>query len=212
MEKNLSSFGFVRKLFVKSVEGREQSVSPVFSGSAGNRAIAFLLVDTSGSMYGEGIAQVKQGVLDFTRTALKKGYLTGLVKFDDYAILLCEPTAHLSAIQAKVEDLRANGGTRLAPALAIASQRLLGSRTHRVIVVATDGGTCDWVECLRTAETMKKDGIEILAIGTKDADWGFLSKLVSRKDLNLKVEGSEFGKAMDALARKLPTHFLEDKR
>jgi len=212
MEKNLSSLDFVKKLFVKSVNGREQSISSVFSGPAGNGAIAFLLVDTSGSMWGEGIAQVKQGVLDFARTTLKKGYLVGLVKFDDYAVLLCEPTAHLSTIQAKVEELEANGGTCLDPALIIASQRLLGSRLHRVIVVATDGGTHDPVECLRTAERMKKDGIEILAIGTKDADWGFLSKLVSRKDLNLKVEGSQFREGMSVLARKLPTHFLEDKR
>jgi len=211
MEKNLSSLDFVRKLFVKVVQKREQAAASGFSRTAGNRAIAFLLIDVSGSMFGEGIAQVKQGALDFARTVLRKGYLVGLIKFDDYSALLCEPTDQLSVIQAKAEELKANGGTRLDPALIIASQRLLGSRLHRVVVLATDGGPHDPVECLRTAERLKKDGVEILAIATADANWEFLSKIVSRKDLNLKVEGSQFRKGMDALARKLPTHLLEDK-
>ncbi len=210
MEKKILSLGSNGKIIVKSTDGREQPVSFGFSG-ARNGAIAFLLVDTSGSMFGEGIAQVKQGVLDFALTALRKGYLVGLVKFDDYSALLCEPTTRLSAIQARVEELKANGGTRLDPALIIASQRLMGSRVHRIVVLATDGGPHDPVECLRTAERMKKDGVEILAIATENANWEFLSKLVSRKDLNLKVEGSQFRKGMDAIARKLPTHLLEDK-
>ena len=211
MEKKILSVNADGEAVVKPVDGREQFVSSGVSGVSGNRAIAFLLVDTSGSMFGEGIAQVKQGVLDFARTAIAKNYCVGLIKFDSYAVLLCEPTTSFSRIQAKVGELEAFGGTCMAPALAIASQKLLGCRAHRLILLATDGGPHDPVECLRIAERMKKDGIEILAIGTTDANWEFLSKLVSRKDLNLKVEGNQFRKGMDALARKLPTHLLEDK-
>ncbi len=128
----------------------------------------------------------------------------GLVKFDDYAVLLCEPTANFSLILAKTEELVANNGTNLAPALTIASQKLTGYRVHRVIVVATDGGPHDPVECLRIAEKMKKDGIEILAISTEDANREFLSKLVSRKDLNLRVRDAELKRGFNTMADKLP--------
>lgn len=211
MEKKILGLGSNGKLVVKSVGGKEQAVSSGFPTATGNKAIAFLLIDASGSMFGERIVQAKQGILDFARTAIKKGYLVGLVKFDSSAALLCEPTVSLSWIQLKVEELEASGGTLLAPALTIASQRLLRSRQYRVIVVGTDGCPSDPLEALRIAERLKQDGVEILAIGTDGANWEFLSKLVSRKDLNLRVEGNQFRKGMDTLARKLPTHLLEDK-
>jgi len=212
MEKKILSLNAEGKIVIKSQGGREQSISYGFAiPHTGSGAIVFLLIDTSGSMFGERIAQAKQGVLDFARTAIQKGYCVGLIKFDSYATLLCEPTANFSRILAKVEELVADGGTLLVPALTITSQKLLGLRLRRVIVVATDGGPSDPLDCLKMAERLKRDGVEILAIGTEGANWEFLSKLVSRKDLNLKVEGNQFRKGMDILARKLPTHLLEDK-
>ena len=212
MEKRILSLNSDGKLIVKSADGREQAVSPSPAVIQRGRAIAWLLIDTSSSMYGEKINQVKKGALDFARTAIRKGYLVGLVKFDSDAALLCGPTAGFSLILAKTEELVADNGTNLAPALAIVSQKLTGYRGRRVILVATDGATIDPAGCLITAEKMKKDGVEILAISTPDADRDFLEKLVSRKDLNLKVEGNEFGKGMEAIARKLPVQKLEDKR
>lgn len=212
MEKKILSLNAEGKLVVKSADGREQAISSGFSVPPRGRAIAYLLIDTSGSMFGEKIDQVKKGALDFAKTALKKGYLVGLVKFDSYAALLCEPTASFSLILAKTGELEADGGTNLAPALTIVSQKLTGCRSRQVIVVATDGGPGDPVGCLQIAEKMKKDGVEILAISTTDANRDFLSKLVSRNGLNLQVEGNEFRKGMDAIARKLPVQFLEDKR
>lgn len=204
MEKKILSLNTEGKMVVKSSEGKQYSLSSSFSISPGSGAVVFLLIDTSGSMYGEKIDQVKQGALDFTKTALRKGYLVGLIKFDSYAVLLCEPTANFSVILGKVGELVADGGTNLAPALTIASQKMLGCRTHRAIVVATDGGPHDPVDCPRIAERMKKDGIEILAIGTEDANWEFLSRLVSRKDLNLRVRDAELKRGFNLMANKLP--------
>ena len=212
MEKKILSLNAEGKLVVKSADGREQAVSPSPAVFQRGRAITWLLIDTSSSMDGQKIDQVKKGALDFARTAIRKNYLVGLVKFDSYAALLCGPTASFSLILAKTEELVADNGTDLASALAIVSQKLTGRRGRRVILVATDGATTDPAGCLITAEKMKKDGVEILAISTPDADRDFLEKLVSRKDLNLKVEGNEFGKGMEAIARKLPVQKLEDKR
>lgn len=204
MEKKILSLSAEGKIVVKSPEGKQYSLSSGFSAPAGSGAVVFLLIDTSGSMFGEKINQAKGGSLDFAKTALRKGYLMGLVKFDSYATLLCEPTADFSVIMGKTGELVADGGTNLTPALIIASQRLMGRGGHRVIVVATDGGPHDPVSSLQIAERMKKDGIEILAISTEDANQDFLSRLVSRKDLNLRVRDAELKRGFNLMADKLP--------
>lgn len=210
--KKLLSLGSQGKLVVKSSEGKELPVSPNSSPLQKGQAIAYLLVDCSTSMTGQKIEQAKRGALDFAKTAIRKGYLLGLIKFDSSAELLCEPTATLSLISNKVKEFTATADTNLTEALKIAAEKLIGKRGYRVVVVATDGCPNDPVSALKIAQEMKKDKIEILAISTEDADQVFLSELVSRKDLNLKLEQSQFREGMNLMAKKLPFLVLEHKR
>ena len=211
MEKNLVSLGSDGKLIVKSTDGRERPAFPGFSDPRQSRAVVYLLIDCSSSMDGEKIEEIKGGVLDFAKTAVKKGYLVGLIVFHDVASYICEPTRDVSLMAERIRGLRATGSTNLTDALKVASRMLLKKTGCRLTVVATDGCPNDPKSALRIAEEMKQDRIEILAIATADADQNFLLQLVSRNDLNLKVERNEFGKGMDALARKLPNQLLEDK-
>jgi len=214
MEKKLLALGSDGKLVVKSSDGKETSFyskpeTPYFHKSP---AIVYLLVDCSGSMFGEKIVQAKQGALDFARTAIRKGYRVGLVDFGDKAHLICEPTRDVSLIANGVEKISITGSTNLTDALNTASGRLLRRKGCRVVVAVTDGCPNDPNSALEIAREMKKDKIEILAISTPDADQNFLSEFVSRKDLNLKVENNEFRKGMGLIAGKLPVQFLEHKR
>ncbi len=214
MEKKILALGSNGKLVVKSSDGKESPFysEPKTSYFPKSPAIVYLLVDCSESMSGEKIIQAKQGALDFAQTAIGKGYLVGLIKFDDSAQLICEPTRKASLIATGIEKFMATGSTNLTEALRLASERLLKKKGYRAAVVATDGCPNDPNSVLEVAEEMKKDKIEVLAISTEDADQNFLSKLVSRKDLNLKVEKNEFRRGMDMIARKLPIQSLEDKR
>lgn len=206
MEKKLLSLSTEGKLVVRTADGKSQVIRPE---PAVSKPVVYLLVDCSTSMGGEKILQAKQGALDFCRTAFGKGYLVGLVKFDESAELLCNPTANLSLISGLMERFVSSGTTNLTSALKIAFQKLKGRSGYRVAVVATDGYPDESSSALETAKKMKKDKIEILAISTEDADRDFLSKLVSRKDLNLKVERNDFRSAMNFLAQKLPRQALE---
>lgn len=212
MEKKILSLNAEGKLVVKSADGREQSVYPSPAVFQRGRAVVYLLVDTSSSMFGEKINQAKAGALDFARSAVLKGYIVGVIVFNDTASLICEPTRDVSSITDKIQRLMAIGSTNLTDALKIASEKLLKKPGYRAAVVATDGCPNDPCSALEIAGKMKKDKIEILAISTEDADQNFLAKLVSRKDLNLKVEKNEFRRGMDAIARKLPVQFLEHKK
>jgi uncharacterized protein with von Willebrand factor type A (vWA) domain len=214
MEKKLLALGSDGKLVVKSSDGKETSFyskpeTPYFQKGP---AVVYLLVDCSGSMFGEKIVQAKQGALDFARTAIRKGYRVGLIDFGDEAHLICEPTRDVSLIAGSVEKIFITGSTNLSDALRMASERLLKKEGCRLAVVATDGYPSNPNSALEIAAEMKKDKIEILAISTPDADQNFLSKLVSRKDLNLKVENNQLRRGMDLIARKLPVQFLEHKR
>lgn len=214
MEKKLLALGSDGKLVVKSSDGKKISFysKPKTSYFPKGPAVVYLLVDCSGSMFGEKIIQAQQGTLDFARTAIRKNYRVGLINFGDKAYLICEPTRDISLIASSVEKFFIMGSTNLTDALRMVSERLLKKEGCRLAVVATDGCPNDPYSALEVAEEMKKDKIEILAISTEDADQDFLSKLVSRKDLNLKVERNEFKRGMDLIARKLPVQFLEHKR
>lgn len=214
MERKLLALGSDGKLVVKSSNGRGLSFysKPKTSYFQNGPAVVYLLVDCSGSMAGEKIIQAKQGALDFARTAVRKGYRVGLVDFGDAAHLICEPTRDVSVIAGGVEKISVTGSTNLTDALNMASGRLLRKKGSRTLLVATDGCPNDPASALEVAREMKKDKIEILAISTPDADQNFLSEFVSRKDLNLKVENSEFRKGMGQIAGKLPVQFLEHKR
>lgn len=206
MEKRLLGLSSDGKLVVKSSDGKEFPFysKPKTTCFQKGPAVVYLLVDCSGSMAGEKLIQAKQGAGDFARTAIRKGYRVGLINFGDGAHLICEPTRDISLIASSVENFFITGSTNLTDALRMVSKRLLKKEGYRVAVVATDGYPNVPYSALEAAGEMKKDKIEILAISTEDADQDFLSKLVSRKDLNLRVKSAELKMGFKQMADKLP--------
>ena len=92
----------------------------------------------------------------------------------------------------------------MAEAIHIAYQRLRERSGLRIIVIATDGMPDSEAEALYEAEKVKRAGIDIITIGTDDADRDFLGKLASRSDLGVKVPREEFGKGIGTVAKMLP--------
>jgi len=167
----------------------------------------YLLVDRSVSMAGDKLRQAKKGTLNFAKVALSKGYFTGLIQFDSSAKLLCEPYKDMAVIEKAVEKMDVGDTTHMAKAINLASRLLRGMMGARVIVIVTDGmpnDTGDPNTSLNTAEDVKKNGIEIIAIGTDDADKEFLKRLASRTDLGVKVESKHLEKTITDTAKMLP--------
>ena len=167
----------------------------------------YLLVDRSVSMAGDKLRQAKKGTLNFAKVALSKGYFTGLIQFDSSAKLLCEPYKDMAVIEKAVEKMDVGDTTHMAKVINLASRLLRGMMGARVIVIVTDGmpnDTGDPNTSLNTAEDVKKNGIEIIAIGTDDADKEFLKRLASRTDLGVKVESKHLEKTITDTAKMLP--------
>ncbi len=57
------------------------------------------MLDCSASMTGYKLEQAREGVLDFAKDAIRKEYLTGLIKFNSLAMHICEPTKDISYLE-----------------------------------------------------------------------------------------------------------------
>jgi uncharacterized protein with von Willebrand factor type A (vWA) domain len=168
------------------------------------KGMVYLVVDCSGSMAGHKMSQAKQGILEFAEEAIKKEYLVGLIKFDSSATRLCEPTYDIGDLRASLDMMDAKGSTNMAAALTMAREHLGDNRFTRVIVIATDGRPDKSQSALQAGQSAKNDGIEIMAIGTDDADLVFLKKLSTSLALGNKVPAEQFGKAIASAYLQLP--------
>jgi Mg-chelatase subunit ChlD len=168
------------RLCLRSAGMEEVAETPVLKD-------VLLLIDTSGSMAGEKITQAKHGAADFSRTASLQGRATALAVFGDRAEVVCDPTIEAVAFQKKIGALAVGmvgGSTNLDAGLKLAAKFAnLGA-----VVVVTDGQPDSPDAALLSAARLKQNCIEILCIGTDDADGSFLAKLATRKDLSSHVD------------------------
>ena len=183
----------------------------------------YLLVDCSGSMAGDKMEQAKKGAAGFAKDAIAKGYSAGLIEFYGIANHLCEPTKDVAVLQPYIDGLEAKKaskaqaflaafrrgvyGTNVSEAIRIAQDRLNELKGLKAIVLVTDGqanGPGDPDASLKRGESAKKDGIDIITIGTDDADQDFLKKLASRTELGMKVARDQLQQAIVSSANLLP--------
>ncbi len=162
-----------------------------------------LLIDTSGSMSGVKISQAKSGAVDFSKSATQRGHATGLAVFADRAAMVCDPTVQSAAFEKKIGAVRVGivgGSTNLAAGLDLAGK----FKELAAVVVVTDGQPNSRVDALRSAAVLKQRGIEILCIGTDDADIAFLDQLATRKELALHVGANDIRTSMGQATMLLP--------
>ena len=188
----------------KGIEIRHEG-KPVISSSS-LTGYVYLLVDCSASMEGDKLKQAKKGTLNFAKDALSKGYFTGLIRFDSHAKLVCEPYKDISNLEKRLVGLEIGDTTHMAKAINLAHELLKEMQGTRVIVVVTDGmpnGFGDPIASLNAGQNAKKNGIDIIAIGTDDADQEFLKRLASRAELGIKVPSKQLGKTITSSAKML---------
>src|ERR1022692_1446908 len=90
------------------------------------RGVVLALIDVSGSMSGEPLAQAKRGIVDFARDAIEKRYDVGLIAFGNEANEVAAPIREIRAIARAAERLSAEGGTDMSGAILLATERLKG--------------------------------------------------------------------------------------
>ncbi len=167
-------------------------------------AYVYLVIDTSRSMRGSKLEQVKKGALGFSRDAFNKEYMVGLISFDSNPKHICQPTHDIRVIEPHILGMSAGGSTNMAEAIKMAHYHLHREDKTRVIVIATDGQPDHKKNALKEAEKAKADKIDIITIGTDDADQDFLKKLATRAELGKKVTREVFSQAISDASNLLP--------
>jgi molecular chaperone DnaK len=173
------------------------SEKPIATNFTIKEGRVFLLLDSSGSMRkNKKLDQAKAGILEFARDAFKKNYRVGLIRFSDESEVLCEPTGNIEILQNIIQSIKAVGSTNMTAALKIAHSKLKEFSGTKVMVIATDGMPDNVKSSLEAAAKAIADGIDIIAIGTDDADKEYLKKLASRTELSSKVTSDKFAQAI----------------
>jgi Mg-chelatase subunit ChlD len=183
------------KLALRSGDGSETIVERCASN-------VLILLDTSGSMAGHKLLQAKSGAVDFGHSASAKGFATALAVFGDRAAMVCDPsvdTMKLARKLSKVEVGIVGGSTNLAAGLILAEK----FKELSVVVVVTDGASNDNGAALDSAAMLKKRGVEIICIGTDDADKAFLARLATRSDFASYVPAHSLRSAITGASRLL---------
>ena len=99
----------------------------------------YLVIDCSGSMAGQKIAEAREGALDFAGEALTKRYAIGLISFSSAATHVCEPREEVSHVRRHLPSLEPGGSTNMARAIELATAKLNGKPGPLATVVITDG-------------------------------------------------------------------------
>lgn len=174
------------------------------AGAVGGAGLVYLLIDCSYSMDGDKIAQAKRGAIGFAEEALSKGYAVGLIKFASTASLICEPMRGLSVLHPHVERLSVGGSTNMSAGIKLATKGLSKKRGYMVIVVVTDGMPDSPDDALLKAQQAKNRGVDVITIGTDDADEEFLRQLASRTDLAVMAPTERLGEVVASTGKMLP--------
>ena len=153
------------------------------------RLPVYLLLDTSGSMYGEPIEAVKNGVQVLVSTlrqdpyALETAYLS-IITFDSDARQVAPLTALASFQQ---PNLEANGGTALGEALGLLAQKVDAEVTKTTaekkgdwkppVFLRTDGEPTDDIKQGLAEFKKRKFGMVVACAAGQNANTGILKQI-----------------------------------
>jgi len=208
-EKKLTGRGskpdLIRRVRQKEWMTKLEAVSGKRFEVESTNGFVYLLIDCSGSMSASNKLQhAKLGAKGFPIDAHAKGYSIGLISFDSHASHLLELQRDLTVFERAVQKLQIGGSTNMAEAIVSAVTHLGERPGTTVICIATDGKPDDKGATLRAADDAKDRGIEIMTIGTDDADNEFLALLATTRELAVKVATARLREGITSMARLLP--------
>jgi tight adherence protein B len=130
---------------------------------------AFIVIDTSGSMGGPGIAAATQAARAYL-SVVPPDVRVGLVTFSDTAHLLVPATQDRAVVARMLPGLKAQGETALYDGLMVALNRL-GSTGSRSLILLSDGAdTVSKSGLAATRQAINTAGVRVEAVGFHTAD------------------------------------------
>lgn len=188
------------RLALISGNGREMP----FEVQPGRRTV-FLLLDCSGSMAGSKMRQAQEGAADFAKSAIAQDYAVGIIRFSGEATLATRPSQVLEATIGALRALTPSGSTNMTEAFDLTLSHMGTISGYRAIVLVTDGQPDDPTTAVAAAQRVAAAGIQVMTIGTDDADLEFLARLATTQKLAVKVDPRQLRQGVASAARMLPS-------
>jgi molecular chaperone DnaK len=132
-----------------------------------------LILDTSGSMAGHPLAQLKIQVKEVCNELMGKGCEVGIVEFGAGIDVVCPLTNDFDRISKDVDGLVAGGGTPMAQGIRLTSGVLREIEGSRVAILVSDGFPDSQPDARLEANRLKELGVTLytISIGTAGADF-----------------------------------------
>ena len=167
------------------------------------RIRVFLLMDVSSSMIGLPLVEAQTAAAEFLDRCDFTTMEVGLISFSSLVALQCAATSNARRLNAAIGRLEAEGSTNLTDALEMARGQLVASDWKRYIVILTDGFPDAAESAVEQALAVREQGIEIVAIGTGDADRDYLSRLASSERASIFARSGELVQTFGHIARMI---------
>jgi molecular chaperone DnaK (HSP70)/uncharacterized protein YegL len=164
-------------------------------------ARVYLLIDVSASMTGFPLVEAQTAAREFLDRCDFTIMEVGLISFSTQVTLQAEATDNVRRVQAAVSRLEPDGSTNLTEALELARSRLRAADRTRYVVILTDGYPDAPESAAEQAAAARGEGIEIVAIGTGDADRDYLRRLASTEAGSIFAHAGELVKTFGHIAR-----------
>jgi molecular chaperone DnaK len=171
------------------------------SGGEAELIRVFLLMDVSASMTGQPLVEAQTAAEEFLSKCDFTTMEVGLISFSSLVALQSTATSNVRRLHAAVNRLEAQGSTNLTDALEMARGQLVAADRKRYIVILTDGFPDAPESAVEQAMAARKQGIEIVAIGTGDADRDYLRRLASSQQASIFARSGELVQAFGHIAR-----------
>jgi tight adherence protein B len=196
------------------------AVEPFLQSAGRGDVVVSLVVDTSGSMQGEPIEQVRLAAAEAVTVLTDAGIAVSLIEFSTNASRLLPPTQDVDALLAAIDQLEAGGFTALYDAVIVATEDLEGlDGAQGNMVVLADGEDnrseatiADAVQAAQDAEipiiviALETDILDVSALQPLASETG--GRLVSAA--NTEVIGEVFADAVSDISSQYLLTYTSD--
>ena len=174
---------------------------PPSTVKADNHAIV-LLIDSSSSMGGGKLDEVKSAATDFISRQDLNNNQVAVVSFGRRTSTLASLSNNPRKLQNAIASIQDSGGTPMAEGISLAVSELRSTSLKPSILLFTDGQPNDSFQTSREAQTATNQDINLVAVATGDADVSFLTRLTGDRSLVFFANSGEFARAFrDAEAK-----------
>mgnify|MGYP006426862299 CR=1 FL=1 len=159
-----------------------------------------LLIDTSGSMDGEKLREVKQAAKNFVQRESSNENKFAVIGFGSNTQIGISLSQNSGDIQQAITNISDGGGTAMGLGINAAIEELQSTSLAKNILLFTDGAPDSARNALQATQQVKGQNINLIAVATGDADVSFLTQMTGDSDLVFYASSGNFDQAFQDAA------------